>query len=216
MNIFKQISISVVAVIISMTGVYGGYTLFADDTEYDAFLKESSFYDAQSAYHSGINDLFDDKIDKLVKIVDTNPNFLQDPNFNAPDGANNTNYKTKCEKDNVSTFCLALQAMDLYLVYVAHIEDMYAAVESAPTIEAALKKTSGRNKDIENEADQARMVMDAAVKAYDEFRMAYPVHKKFEETIKNLTKYKLLLKGVRNEVSHFPDEFVDSTSKDCE
>jgi len=217
MKFIKQISISLIAVIISMTGIYSGYTLFAEDTEYDAFLKEASFYSAQSAYHSGVADLFDDKLSKLVKLVDTNPDFLGDKNFNMPSGVTPANYPDKCGKENVSTYCVAMETMDLYLAYIGHIKEMYSSIDkTATTIEEALKKTSGRNSDIAAEVDEARIVMDATVKAYNEFRMAYPVHKKFEETIKNLIKYKLLLKGVRNEVSHFPEEFIDTTSKDCE
>ena len=216
MKFIKQISISLIAVIISMTGIYGGYTLFAENTEYDAFLKKTSFYFAQSAYHSGISDLFDDKLSMLVKLVDTNPNFLSDKNFNMPSDVTPANYPDKCGKENVSTYCVAMETMDLYLAYVNHIEKMSSAIKEASTIKEALKNTSGRNSDITAEVEEARMVMDATVKAYNEFRMAYPVHKKFEETIKNLTKYKLLLKGVRNEVSHFPEEFIDATSKDCE
>ncbi|MBT7736273.1 hypothetical protein HN709_01165 [Candidatus Peregrinibacteria bacterium] len=216
MKILKQISITTIAVIISMTGIYGGYTLFADDTKYDSFLEESSFYSAQSAYHSGMNDLFNDKISKVTTIVDGGDGFLANKNFNAPGGTDNKSYKEKCGDENVSTLCVALEAMDLYLVYLGYIEGMYGAIEDAPTIEEALRKTTQRNDAIEDEADNARRVMEATVKAYDEFRMAYPVHKKFEETIKNLTKYKLLLKDVRNEASHFPEEFIDTTSKDCE
>lgn len=216
MKILKQIIITLIAIAISMTGVYGGYTLFASDSKYDGFLKKTSFYPAQNSYHAQMNKFFDDKFSKLVTMVKKNPNFLSDKNFNPPEDSNETNYREKCGTDNISTYCVAMEAMDLYLIYIKHIEDMYSSVENARSIQLALEMTSQRNMDIQAEAMNARLVMEATVKAYDEFRLAYPVHIKFRSIITDLTKYKLLLRDIRGHVALFPEEFVDSTSKDCE
>lgn len=138
----------------------------------------------------------------------------------------------KCA-DNLSAYCVSMQAMYVYIDYLniliekkALLPDLYQAAEDDQTGVARytvayntwfamLQRSQQVNKEIDQEIEDARRVMEYAVSAYNEFTMAYPLHRKYEEIIENLVKYKLHLKEIRNSVIAFPGRFIDVTSTTC-
>lgn len=139
-----------------------------------------------------------------------------------------------CENgENVSSYCVALEALYMYIDYyeilqiktngLMPIQEYNEMFEWAynPSPFAMLpayefyRASTMRTSEIEKEIEDAEMVMLATVDAFNEFRLAYPMHVKYEAIIKELVKYKLKLKDVRNKVEAFPGQFVHVTSTSC-
>ena len=57
--------------------------------------------------------------------------------------------------------------------------------------------------------------MEVTISAYNEFMLAYPMHKKYENMLKSLTNYKNALKGLSYESMVFPLKFVGTSSYTC-
>ncbi|NIA02276.1 MAG: hypothetical protein GWP15_02750, partial [Nitrospirae bacterium] len=72
-----------------------------------------------------------------------------------------------------------------------------------------------RGDEIDKDAKDSKIVLEAAVNVYKEFQSAYPMHKKYKEIINNLTKYKIALGKIRKQTDTFPLRFVDATSDQC-
>jgi hypothetical protein len=75
--------------------------------------------------------------------------------------------------------------------------------------------TKVRNEEIFAEYDSAKRIMEVAITGYNEFILAYPMHKKYEEMLKSLTKYKNALKGINYESMIFPLKFIGTSSYTC-
>ncbi|MBI4231647.1 hypothetical protein HY605_00320 [Candidatus Peregrinibacteria bacterium] len=65
------------------------------------------------------------------------------------------------------------------------------------------------------EEGKAMQSMKATVGAYNEYRLAYPMHKKYEEVIDNLIEYKDATEDIKQEVMQFPGKFIDATTSQC-
>jgi hypothetical protein len=87
---------------------------------------------------------------------------------------------------------------------------------SNPTAENLLNQKSSRDSMIDKEYTEARTAMEATLMAYDEFRLAYPTHKKYTSVLNGMIKYKIALIKIRNQIVKFPGKFIDATSAECE
>lgn len=220
---FKNIIISFVSALITTFMIGGGYAIYAETTakNYYGFATPSaSFFLVQAQYHKSMNEYFNDKLSMLVDMTDKNENFYQDTNFNPPDGVTSSNYAVKCGADNVSTYCVSMGAMDIYLTYVDTLNRMkgYLPMENLPanpTAENLLNQKTSRDTSIDIEYSQARTAMEATIAAYNEFRIAYPAHKKYASVLNSMVKYKIALRKIENQVLKFPFKFIDATSTEC-
>lgn len=218
MKTIKNILVGLMTALLTVMVTYGGYTIYAqtqtDVKDYLTFENPNdSFENIQSAYHHSMNEYFNDKLERLVELLE-DESFYKDPDFNPPKG------EASCSKTNVSSYCVGQGAVDIYISYVKTLNQMKGVLPTGDLPERAtakdlLIKNSERNAKAEDEVEEARVVMEGAVKMYDEFRLAYPMHKRYEEIIKNLIKYKISLSKITKEVNKFPLKFIDASSSQC-
>ena len=71
-----------------------------------------------------------------------------------------------------------------------------------------------RNK-IGNEIDFAQQALDQGLAAYNEFQMALPLHREYQEIIKSLEAYRDAVAAIRKEVELYPSTFLDVTTTAC-
>lgn len=216
MKLYKNITISFITALLATFVVYGGYTIYAQDSEPVNFRDpDLNFSQVFDAYHAEMNDYFNQKIERL-NIMLAQPNFLENEDnkkaFNPPDDL-------EACIDNVSTYCVSMGALDKYIDYVNILNNLVTTLATdadTRTIENILTDTADRNERIKKEFDSAKQVMEATIAAYHEYRLAMPVHKRYEEIITELIKYKLALKDIRKRAMEFPIRFIDASSSQCE
>jgi len=206
-NIFKNLSISLITTIFVVIIGYGGYTkIYAQSEQFYGFPI------VQASYHMKMNNLFNDKFKKLNEIL-KDDQFAENPNFNPPENPDN------CDKDNVSTYCVGIEALELYIAYLKNLEgirgDIYIDYDNAGTISTVLNQLDISQDQIDTEISEARSVMEKTLSAYNEYRLAYPMHKRYNKIIKALLKYRLAIKNIRLRVAKFPEKFIDATSSTC-
>lgn len=215
MNLYKNLIISFSVAIITLMLGLGGYTIFAatNKEDFDFSNPKDSFSSVKSNYHAYMNEYFNEKLDILVTLTE-DPDFYKHPYFIAPAE------KVACQPQNVSTYCVSMGALDAYMTYLQTLNQMkgflpLGELEPGATIEEALNLDNVENEKIDLEVEQAKGVMLKTVAAYDEFRIAYPVHQRYEDIIANLIKYKIALGKVKKETQKFPLKFIDATSDIC-
>ncbi|MDX9971237.1 MAG: hypothetical protein RBS56_05030 [Candidatus Gracilibacteria bacterium] len=221
MKNIKNHIIGFLLIIIGFSAVYIPYRVFAQDSV-DKTYESPDFPYAlvKSSYHEAMNDLFNEKLFKLSEILEKE-NFYEDKNFNVPEGANMDNYKEKCGDENVSTYCVSMEGLDIYMTYLNTLAQMKSKVPAREQEEDELDLNSvyfainSRNLEITNEIENARKVFMSTLSAYNEYRIAYPVHIKNQEIIKSLTKYRKALSSLRKIVDMLPSKFIDATSAYC-
>jgi hypothetical protein len=202
-------------ILIGFTAIYLPYRVFADDGNEKIY--ENPDYPlalVKSSYHETMNDFFNDKVFKLSEILEKD-NFYEDKNFSVPTEANIDNYKEKCGDDNVSTYCVSMQALDVYSSYLNTLSQMKDKLPEGETLNSVYSSISQRNIEISEEINHARKVLMATVSAYNEYRIAYPVHVKNQQIIKGLIKYRKSLSYIRKVVNLLPSKFIDATSAYC-
>lgn len=216
MSIFKHIVISIIFAVLAFITVYSGYTIYAadnkDDTIY-AFEGVSDYLVIVNSYHQEMNELFNNKTGYLVELMENDADFMNHPDFVTPDN------KEGCGENNVSTYCVSMEALDMFLRYnevissvQGKLERTFSAYESIGDI---LQMTSNRDELLAKEQAESKEVLEATISAYNEFRLAYPMHKKYQQTINLLLDYKDDLKEVRRNLESFPLKFIDATSAYC-
>lgn len=229
MKLFRTMSVTFFTALITVMLIYGGYTIYAagGGKKIINFRDAKDFYTAFDAYHMEMNSYFNDKIEKLNILVKDN-GFYQDPkkkkNFLPPtdiiDKDNVSTILSKCGQENVSTYCVSIGALDKYVSYLEKLEELKGSLDFSggdSVSRSELISSYNQNKQKYTvEAKEAREVMEGTVQAYNEFRLAYPMHRKYEEIITQLVKYRLALKDIRKRVAQFPQKFIDATSSQCE
>ncbi len=208
MKIIRSTIVSLLTALITVVIIFGSYSLFAQTPESKVILGV-----VESAYHDDMNDFFNGKLEKLVDLLDDpNAKFYESENFLAPKKSED------CGEENLSTYCLSIEALDKYLAYVDKLNGMRSSLdfESTDSAQLLLQNLSSRNVKINQEIENAKKVLEATLAAYNEFRLAYPMHKEYEKIINNLVKYKIALEDIRRQVREFPLRFIDATSADCE
>ncbi|MEK7672245.1 MAG: hypothetical protein AAB373_00015 [Patescibacteria group bacterium] len=224
MKIYNKIFVSLGSSLITLMLVFGGYSIYAEDNYYDFQSSGPNFYDVFDAYNGEMNALFNDKISQLNELVEAD-DFYSNPEkrakFLPPSSIDPTKDDTativqKCGQDNLSTYCVSIEALERYVVYVKTLQNIRGQIDTSligliPLINV-LDNSAKNDEKIDEEIAKAKVVMEATVAAYNEYRLAYPVHKKYQLIATDLIKYKLALKDIRKQVTQFPIEFIDATS----
>lgn len=205
MKIIKNIFISLFTAIITLGIIYGGYTIYA----------QSSFTGLQNSYHISMNSFFNTKFADMADILDDSDTpFYENENFNAPENSED------CGDDNIGTYCVSIKALDLYLEYVRSLNALKGSIDDvksdATSMDMMLQIMSNRNMDIDQEILNAKIVLEATISAYNEFKLAYPMHEQYQKVISNLAQYQIALQKIRRQVREFPLRFIDATSSQCE
>ncbi|MBI4234930.1 hypothetical protein HY604_01375 [Candidatus Peregrinibacteria bacterium] len=209
----KNIFVPFLSALLAFAFVFGGYKIYAA-TKFDDYFTftnpEDGFNSIQNDYHAAMNDYFNEKLEAFVDLVDENPeDFFKKADFKAEE---------TCSESNLSSYCVGIFALELYAKYVDTLlilKKDYLAEDSGTTSSEKLQAKEFRDALIEKEIPDAKEIMMATVGIYDEFRLAYPMHNKYETIIKNLRKYQIALKKIRFEVREFPLKLTDATSAEC-
>lgn len=210
---FKNIFVTFVSAVIAFVFVFGSYKIYAE-TKFEDYLTftdpEDGFDSIQNDYHASMNQYFNDKLEAFVTLVDENPDdFFKKADFKAEDS---------CSESNVSSYCVGMGALDLYIKYVETLLTLkkdYLPKDSGDSVSQKLQAKELRDALIDKDIADAKKIMMATVGIFDEFRLAYPMHKKYEMIIKNLRKYQIALKKIRLEVREFPLKLHDASSAEC-
>ncbi len=217
MKFWKLLTISIISSIITLVLSTVAYTFIANAAEGDdsPLYKNPSFGFTlvSSSYHFSMNDYFNEKMEILNTILEKD-DFAKDVNFNAP-------ADDKCTDTNVSSYCVSMGALDMYFEY---LESLAVIRKQLPVREESnaiwlsdlYQIFTTRNSKLDQEVDDAKEVMEATIAAYHEYRLAYPMHREYENIIESLLKYKLALREVSKRVSKFPGKFIDASSVYCE
>jgi len=225
----KRISISLAIALTTNIILYGGYTIYASNNVDSSFRADGLHYETIfDLYHREMNNFFNQKVTALKELL-ADDQFMKDPekrkNFIVPediakeiDDLDMVVYKCQKNGENVSSYCVSMEALSTYLEFVNHLESQKSSLQdgSSSTIQGRVAELASKTEAIEKEIDKARAVMEGTISAYTEFSLAYPMHRKYQEIINNLLKYKLSLKDIREEVTLFPIKFIDATSSQCQ
>lgn len=190
------------------------------------------------AYHSDINDLFNEKIKKMVEVMKKNEkdpnkitNLFKPPEYNKENEIPTT--RKTCTPENLSTYCVSLEAVKVYFDFrdalseASKIEnakagEVYAKLQSGGATKGDLKD-AGSNltnyaknlEKIELEAELSRQSLDQALAVYNEMQFALPMHTKYMDIVKSLEKYRDKVSSLRKQIEKFPGTFLDVTTTQC-
>lgn len=229
MHLIKRTIRTLIFSFITLFVLYGGYTIFAAD-EYSFEVPNAGFYTVKARYHSTMNDYFNYKINLFLETDPDSPNQVPPPDKICP--------KATEESDsayNVSTYCVAMGAVDIFTAYMKTLDQVSAPIlslnKNAGSNQPALMPVLGNpfaavrsifsaaaNIDdaVGQERVEAEKVLDMAIATYNEFRLAYPMHEKYQEIISDLYKYRDMIADITTKTMDFPGEFIDATSKSCQ
>lgn len=173
---------------------------------------------AIALYHKNVNDLFNAKMKLLIKRKGTDAlPYNQNGDLN-PEG---------CDDQNVTTFCLSVAALDYFEDFEVAMakrakrfwneEEVEENVNDpkSTSINDILITQSLRAEAISQELKIAEIALDRSLAAYNELRVAYPIHKQYEQIIVDLTKYRDALADVRDEIELYPSKLLDASTPSC-
>lgn len=213
----KFIFLLVLLIVIAIGTLQRLPTQFAEAAREDFTRPELCLGQALLGYHRTMNDMFNEKIDLLTS---GKPRTFVDK---LPEIDLNTGRRKECEVNNITTFCVAREAVNYYeslltilKVHQERVSDAASGAIKTATIDQELNALTGRAELIKREVENAKNAMDLALATYHEFRMAYPLHKKFEETYVSLEKFRDKMAEMRRLVSLYRYKFVDVTTTACQ
>ncbi len=168
--------------------------------------RKYSLEEAAIAFHTEMNDITNDYIKKLLK--------TSSPNVSYP------GEESKCESDNVSTYCLAVKLNAELTTFEKEIADRQddfkeATDTSTYTIDEATQHIAERRNFIEDEINAARETLGLTLATYNEMQNVYPIHRELVALIKNLEKYRSNLADIRDKIAYYPAKFNDATTIEC-
>jgi hypothetical protein len=193
----------------------------------------SSLRNAVVTYHNDMNELFDAKI-KILLDDDTTIEQVKAPGYN-DDGS-----PKECESDNVSTYCVSLEAADLYFAfqealvgdgdgydshvdyYFDEVEDAYSSASEDPDsarrqlrLDDVSSEYAERYDLIQDQLEISQRAMNVTLSAYNELYKYYNLHKEYEQVITDLEAYRDELSEMRKWVERYPKHFHDRTTTAC-
>lgn len=209
--------------------VYSMYGVFASAKDYDFEKPDLGFYGVKLAYHVNMNNYFNDKVGLFLKTKTDDPNYGVPADVDKCVGDDTAAcVAEKCGEKNVSTYCVAMGALDMYYAYADTLDEispMLLQIQSetgAPvvgnvvgTVANLFTSLSVNDSKVAEEKANAMKAVDMTVSAYNELRLAYPVHLKYAEITKELYTYVDSLRKLRNNLYLFPAKFIDSSSQSC-
>lgn len=80
---------------------------------------------------------------------------------------------------------------------------------------SVLGALAGRTTLIQNEIKKAKETLDQTLSAYDQLRVAWPIHKKYIDVYADLEKYRDKITEIRHQTDLFPKKFIDLTTTAC-
>lgn len=216
MHRFKKTLKILSSALITIFVVYGIYGVFASAEDYSFEQPVLGFDLVKELYHDEINEYFNNKIELFLETDPDDENYVI-----PPEGE-------KCGKKNVSTYCVAMGALDMYYEYSATLDLISPIVmdiqtyTTAPvtgtavgTVASLFSSLSAIDAKVEQEKADAMKVMDMTISTYNEFRLALPMHLKYKLVMEDLYAYVKSLRGLRYTLYSFPAKFINASSQDC-
>ena len=203
-----------ITTVLTASVLFCGYS-FVSSAEFPFESPKLGYYPVKLLYHGSMNEYFNGKIELFLTTK------LDDPSQFPPA------YGGTCPENNVSSYCVSMGAIDRYVAYMKTLDNVTSTLLSVssteqPTsgglnnlLEGILSAATNAEDLIKKERQEALAAMEATVNAYNEFRLAYPMHKKYQEILSELTKYRDFLSDVRSKTSNFPAEFSSVTTASC-
>ena len=74
---------------------------------------------------------------------------------------------------------------------------------------------TGRQETIDKEITIAKATLDQALSAYDQLRLAWPMHVRYKQIYKDLETYRDKLVDIRQQTDAYPSKFIDLTTTKC-
>lgn len=172
--------------------------------------------DVRTQYHADMNDLFNENI---AIFVDTMKKSTLEQSRNILEPPQSDDVCFAKDKPNVSTYCVALKGTKKFIQYQKALNKRRGKVNDIETTQrsqAGIVDNVIMNASVmDDEAETARKALDTALQAYNEFRLAYPLHTEYQRLIPTLQKYRDALNVIRDKVETFPPKFIDATSSQC-
>ncbi len=79
----------------------------------------------------------------------------------------------------------------------------------------AIGKIFSRNTNIDEEIKIAKKALDQTLSAYDQLRLAWPMHVRYKQIYKDLQDYRDKIVDIRHQVDLYPSKFIDLTTTKC-
>lgn len=200
----------------------------------DLYNAELTLDEQTSLYHEQMNLTFNQTIAQLIQFLSANKDLGNEEirkkvleRITVPEDLPDEEVLNFClnreENMNLSTYCLALRADDLYENYRAALsfrrEDLVGPTcdLSDPNLTQADLLHCGDSERIriDRELVDAKKAFEASLTAYQELQTAFPLHMQFEDMKDALIKYRDRLVEIRKKVDEFPSRFINSTSDSC-
>lgn len=228
MKIIKNILVSLLVASLTVVFLYGGYSIYASDNdeEYNFKARGIPFVLRTFRYNMTMNRYFNDKMEKFHDLLEEEgEDFFRHDNFLVPRDIDPVKddleiVLEKCGEENISTYCVSIGALAIYMDYVRFLESLLGTLEVPPgdffTAKEILDFSMDRNEKIREEIENAQKVMQATVSVYNEYKLAYPMHKKYREIIRKLAEYRAAMRSINNQMAHFPVKFINVTSSQVE
>ena len=161
-------------------------------------------------YHNDMNNLVNDHVEKLFSVTEKGSKYLVAP----PEDKNCSDQK------NISTFCLAVRAVDLNDAFLQGLDTFRGFLndkqnDGRQSLSELSEQLDRRLNLIDEQIPISVTVMDAAIGTYDQLQIFYPLHVQYTGLIKSLEGYRDGLADVRKEAEKFPGAVHNVTTTEC-
>lgn len=189
------------------------------ETDIQKYSRENvSLRRAITLYHKDMNELFNKNLASLLSKAPDDEDVLPPPK-------NDDGTMGKCPATNVSTYCMAMAAVDKYDAFREALLLTHApfAVDPAESDDEIVYYDVGdatdsqvqRNLLIDAQLELSEQALDVTLAAYQEAYLYYNLHTEYWGLIKDLEKYRDGLADVRKQVENYPFKFHNRTTTDC-
>ncbi len=195
-----------------------------ESESYDFLQEEGNVPAMMKAYHSFVNDTFNEQFERLNDAFKDGPNEETKKLLKPPKLEDNET----CNSDNLSTYCLAEKLTQTFSAYSeamiantslftesGECESGYEDEDSPATVDEVTQYASSRTTFISQELEHAKQTLDMSLAVYNEFQTAYVMHRKYEEILESLQKYEASLYRIRKDVEKYPMKFVNVSTPNC-
>lgn len=207
------------------------YTISAEDTKNG----DNGYARVQEQYHQYINCLFNNAVELLEEEEEK---FAQQQSSSEQEGSQAQSIEGcmdpnvyKAILNNTKTididttgetrefYGLADLIIDEYLQYNLYLDTLSDTLIQSDdnqirTVDYAQRQLTARFNEIERERYSAQKAFDIALQAYDEMRVAYPLHKQLECIASNLEEERDQIARIRTYAQCFPAKFINAATSD--